>query len=298
MTRVRAGMALFGLIGAAGAGLAATGSGVSLDRLPGLAFDATATPGAPSLSLVRPEHRAPIAIGIPAQQEYNAPYDGLFHFFRVQYSAGGNRGGFGRFGGGRGRGGAQWAHDYPRAERNFLSIMEETTYVRSQTEGTNVYTLSDPELFKFPVAYIVEVGSWNPSAEEVANIGEYLLKGGFLIVDDTRLERGYEFDNFATYMAQALPDLSLQQLDHGHEIFDSFFRIDPMAVIPPYGPRNVEYWAIFEDNDPTKRIMVMFNLNNDIAEYWEFSDRGYYPIDLANEAYKLGVNYVVYALTH
>jgi len=292
---MKGGPALLGLLTlgvAAGAGLVAVGNDEAPEDGSGLS-----SPGAPWLSMVRPDGVAPLAIGIP-QQEYNAPYDGLFHFFRVQYSAGGNRGGFGRFGGGRGRGGAQWAHDYPRAERNFLSIMEETTYVRSQTGGSNVYALSDPELFKFPVAYIVEVGSWNPSEEEVANIGEYLLKGGFLIVDDTRLERGYEFDNFATYMAQALPDLSLQQLDHGHEIFDSFFRIDPMAVIPPYGPRNVEYWAIFEDNDPTKRIMVMFNLNNDIAEYWEFSDRGYYPIDLANEAYKLGVNYVVYALTH
>lgn len=257
---------------------------------------AATVPRAPVLAPGPTSSRPPVALGLPAQQDYNAPYDGLFHFFRVQYATGNrSRGGFGRS---RGRGGAMWAHDYPRAERNFLSIVEETTYVRSQTQGSNVYSLTDPELFKFPIAYIVEVGSWGPSEEEVANIGEYLLKGGFLIVDDTRLERGYEFDNFATYMQQALPGLSLQQLDHDHEIFDSFFRIDPLAVIPPYGPRNVEYWAIFEDNDPTKRMLVMFNLNNDIAEYWEFSDRGYYPIDLANEAYKLGVNYVVYALTH
>lgn len=239
---------------------------------------------------------APLAIGITTPQDYNAPYDGLFHFFRVQYSSGGRRGGFGRFRGGRG--GAMWAHDYPRAERNFLSILDETTYVPSQTGGSNVYALSDPELFKFPIAYIVEVGSWNPTEDDVAAIGDYLLKGGFLIVDDTRGERGYEFGNFADHMERALPGLSLQRIDHGHEIFDSFFRIDPLAVIPPYGPRDVQYWGIFEDNDPAKRMMVMFNFNNDIAEYWEFSDRGYYPIDLANEAYKLGVNYVVYALTH
>ena len=82
------------------------------------------------------------------------------------------------------------------------------------------------------------------------------------------------------------------------ELFDSFFRIDPLAVIPPYGPRNPMWFAIFEENDPTKRMMVVFNFNNDIAEYWEISDYGYYRIDLTNEAYKLGVNYVVYAYTH
>jgi hypothetical protein len=53
-----------------------------------------------------------------------------------------------------------------------------------------------------------------------------------------------------------------------------------------------------EDNDPTERMQVIISYNNDIAEYWEYSDYGWYPIDLANEAHKLGVNYVVYALTH
>jgi hypothetical protein len=55
---------------------------------------------------------------------------------------------------------------------------------------------------------------------------------------------------------------------------------------------------MFEDNDPEKRMMVVFNYNNDIAEYWEFSDQGYVSIPLTNEAFKLGVNYIVYAHTH
>ena len=234
---------------------------------------------------------------VPAAQQGNAPYDGLYHFVRLQYEVGG-RGGFGGFGRRRGGREPMWAHDYPRAERNFLAILEETTFVRSQTQGSNVFGLTDPELFRYPIAYIVEVGSWNPTDEDVEAMGQYLSKGGFLIVDDTRDERGYEFDNFRFHMERAMPGHSLLPLDHDHEVFDAFFRIDPLAVIPPYGPRNVQYFGMFEDNDPTKRMMVLVNLNNDIAEYWEYSDYGYYPIDLSNEAYKLGVNYIVYALTH
>lgn len=58
------------------------------------------------------------------------------------------------------------------------------------------------------------------------------------------------------------------------------------------------YHGIFEDNDPAKRLMVIANYNGDMGEFWEWSDSGFVPIDLSNEAYKLGVNYVIYTLTH
>jgi hypothetical protein len=231
-----------------------------------------------------------------ATQSYddlNAPYDSKYHFVRVRYGGGGGFGGFRR-----GRRGSTWSHDYPRAERNFLQILKETTLLETQWQGSNVLTLDDPEMLKYPISYIVEVGYWNPSEEEVQALGEYLLKGGFLIVDDTRGERGFEYQNFASHMERALPGLSIVSLDHDHEIFDSFFHVDPLAVIPMYGPRDIQYYAIFEDNDPEKRMLAVFNFNNDIAEYWEYSDQGFVSIELTNEAFKLGVNYIVYAHTH
>lgn len=239
----------------------------------------------------------PVVFATDALQDPSAPYDGQYHFARVRFSPGG-RGSFGGFGRGRGggRGGAMWAHDYPRADFNFLSILRETTFVRTHRAASNIVAFDDPDFFRYPVSYIVEVGAWNPTDEEAAALGEYLLKGGFLIVDDFR--GPYELDNLAFHLKRALPDHSMQPVQESDEIFDSFFRITPSQVMPPYGGYPAEWYAIYEDNDPTKRIMVMVNANNDMAEYWEFSDYGYYPIDLANEAYKLGVNYVVYALTH
>jgi hypothetical protein len=241
----------------------------------------------------------PSAVGraepLPATaQNANAPYDGLYHFLRIQYGAS-RSGGFGGFGR---RGGREpmWAHDYPRAERNFLQIVKEMTFVGTQTEGSNVLVLDDPELFKFPIAYIVEVGAWNPTEEEAERLGEYLLKGGFLIVDDFRGFR--DLDNLEYQLDRALPGHAMIMIDETNDVFDSFFRILPENVIPPYGGEVPIWYGVFEDNDPTKRMMIVINHNNDIAEYWEYSDYGYYPIDLANEAYKLGVNYVVYGLTH
>jgi len=189
-----------------------------------------------------------------------------------------------------------WAHDYPRGERNFMKIIDEMTYIRPLVDGSNILALDDPRLFLYPIAYIVEVGSWLPTDTEVDGLSQYLHKGGFLIVDDFR--DPWNLASFMEQMGRVLPGIQFVELDGTHEIFDSFFRVDPHAVIPPYGGGTPVWFGLFEDNDPEKRLLVIVNYDNDISEYWEFSDLGYYPIDLSNEAYKLGVNYLVYALTH
>ena len=243
----------------------------------------------------------------PQEVEEGPAYNGKFTFVRLRYGSGGTdmrSFGFGGRGGRRGGrgGGAPWSHDYPRAETNFAKIVEATTYIDTYTTGNSgrVLTLDDPELFKYPIASIIEVGSWQPSDSDILALRNYLLKGGFLIVDDTRQDRGYEYQNFAGHMKRALPEYEILPILPDHEIYDSFFRIDdPQSLVPPYG-RHVPYYAgIFEDNDPVDgRVMVMINFNTDLQEYWEFSDRGYYPIDLSNEAYKFGINYLIYAYTH
>ena len=227
-------------------------------------------------------------------KDLNPGYDGRFQFVRIQFTPE-SRGGFGF---GRGRGGREpaWAHDYPRAERNFMSIIGETTFVDPVVDASNILRTDDPDLFKYPVAYIVEVGLWNPSDEEAEGLGQYLQKGGFLIVDDFR--GNWDLANFEFHMNRAIPGATLVQLDKTHEIFDSFFRVDPYALEPPYGAQFPTYYGIYEDNDRDKRLLAIVNYDNDIAEYWEYSDWGRYPVEYANEAYKLGVNYIIYALTH
>ena len=226
--------------------------------------------------------------GPALQARGNTPYDGQFVFIRLRYETGY---GFGR------RNGPPWSHDYPRGEMHFMKIMEDVTYLRPRTDGSNILALDDPELFKYPVAYMAEPGFWSLTDTEAAGFRAYLQKGGFVIFDDFR---GYDWNNLQVQMARVLPDWHWVRIDSGQEaIWHSFFEIpNPLALAPPYGGLPASYWGIYEYNDPTKRLVAIANVNNDISEYWEWSDTGYAPVDISNEAYKYGVNYLIYGLTH
>ena len=218
----------------------------------------------------------------------NQPYDGRLVFVRLRYSTG--FAGFGR----RSRD-PGWAHDYPTADIHMMKILNEITIVRPRIDGSNVFGLEDPELHNYPIAYMSEPGGWSVGEEDAAGLRSYLLKGGFIIFDDFR---GYDWENLVDQMRQVLPEHHWVQLEATHPIFHSFFEIDDLQYLTSYGGAMPTYYGMFEKNDPTKRLIAIANRDGDLGEYWEFSDTGYVPVDLSNQAYKFGVNYFMYALTH
>jgi len=228
----------------------------------------------------------------------NVPYDGRFTFVRVRYTPA--PGGY--WAGGR----PSWVHGYPIAEQNLMRIMKEISYLDAHVDDMNVVTLDDPELFKYPVAYIIEVGWWNPTPVEADALRAYLHKGGFLIVDDFKPEGwrgvpGGGWEPFATAMRRVLPDAKIFEMNPEDPIFHSFFEISAalLADFPQaYNYGKPVFRGIYEDNDPRKRLMVIVNYNTDVSQYWEWSGRGFRPFNDTNEAYKLGVNYLIYGLTH
>ena len=217
----------------------------------------------------------------------NAPYDGRFTFARIRFNPLGGEGGFRRD--------LKWDHDFPRAERNLMKIVRELSSIRPYMNGGNVFTADDPALHRFPIAYLSEPGFWTVSEAEATGLRTYLQKGGFLIFDDFF---GGHWFNFEAQMLKVLPNARIMRLEPSHPIFDSFFHITSFDYRHPYFGAASEFHGVFEDNDPSKRLMVIVNYNNDIGDYWEWSDGGFVPIELSNEAYKLGVNYLMYALTH
>ena len=226
-----------------------------------------------------------------AQQELETPRDeSKFTFARIFFEAPMGRFFIGPIGAGNG---PPWSHDWPRAEEHLMKIVSEVTRL-DVNPGGHIISFQSDECFKYPIAYLCEVGYMDLSDEEAHRMAEYLLRGGFLIVDDFRGER--EWRNFRYQMRRVFPDRSLEELPRNHPIWTCFYDISDLAIEPPYSRFfTPQYFGISDDND---RLMMVVDYNNDISEYWEWSNDPIMPIEESNEAYKYGVNYVMYALTH
>jgi len=213
-------------------------------------------------------------------------YDSHFVFTRIRYGATLGRG---FFGGG-------WEHDYPTAERNFAAILDYITNMRVRMDGSNILDLDDPRIFENPVIYMSEPGYWATNDAEASNLRAYLLKGGFIIFDDFEGEGHWR--NLVAQMKRALPEHYFIRLDVSHPIFQSFFGIKHLDVPHPTVNVPPAFLAMFDNNDPSGRMIALANWNNDLGDYWEWSAEGLYGSDPTNDAYRLGVNYIVYAMTH
>ncbi len=226
----------------------------------------------------------------------NVPYDGQFTFARLKYTTA--PGGYWY------RGLPSWAHGYPLSEDNLIRIMNEITYLNGRVSGFNVFSLDDAELSRYPLAYITEAGWWEMNDHEAEAFRKYLLKGGFAIFDDFKIAGtfgagGGGWDNFERNMKRVFPNGRFVDMDASHPIFHSFFEIKSLTDFPQaYNAGQPIFRGLYEDNDPRKRLLLIVNYNTDISQYWEWSGRGLRPFDETNEAYKLGVNYVIYGMTH
>jgi hypothetical protein len=207
-------------------------------------------------------------------------YNSHFAFTRIRY-----------------RGASGWEHDYPAADKNFSAIVDYISNVRVRLDGTNILNLEDERVFQNPIIYMSEPGVWRTNDQEARSLAPFLLKGGFIIFDD--FEGDYMWRNLVTQMKRILPDYYFIPLTVEHPIFHSFFNIKTLQIPHPMMPTiKPGFFGMFEKNDPSLRMMAIANYNNDIGDYWEWSAEGLYGSDPTNDAYRLGVNYVVYAMTH
>lgn len=209
----------------------------------------------------------------------NAPYDDRWVFTRLRYHPS-----------------SSWSHDYPRADRHLASIVADLSKARVRTDASNVLDVGDPEIFRHPLVYMSEPGFWDMTDTDATNLRQYLLKGGLILFDDFEET---QWNNLAAQMRRVVPEYQWITIDVTHPVFHTFFDLKKIDYHHPMYPGMIpEYRALFERNDPNDRMIALANHNNDLAEYWEWSDRGYFGIDPTNEAYRIGVNYVIYSLTH
>ena len=211
-------------------------------------------------------------------------YDSRFAFTRIRY---GTRVGV--------NGG--WEHDYPAADRNLAAILDYITNIPVHLDDSNILDLDDPRIFENPVIYMSEPGGWTTDEAEAANLRAYLLKGGFIMFDD--FDGDAEWRNLARQMKVVLPEHDFIELDVSHPIFQSFYSLKTLDIPHPM-LRGIEpvFRGLFDDNRPSGRMMAIANWNNDIGDYWEWSAEGLYGDAPTADAYRLGVDYLVYAMTH
>jgi hypothetical protein len=221
-----------------------------------------------------------------------------FYFSRVAYS------GFGRGFGRRGRRGS-WSTDYPKADQIFLSFIDRLLPNLDAYEREHPIRLDDPEVRHYPFLYALEVGGMSLTPPEVEGLRDYLLSGGFLVIDDfwgTRQWANWEYE-----IRQVLPDYEIVDLPLYHPIFTAFYEIEEILQVPGVqagvngGPTYQQdgYVPMVKGiHDENGRLMVVINWNTDLGDAWEWADNPYYPLRYSTYAYEMGVNFIVYAMSH
>jgi len=239
----------------------------------------------------------------PAIPDIEYDPGGEFNFVRVQFDTwqgGGGGGGWGFFG----DGGPTWSIDFPGADMNFLRGVSRLTNIRVMRDPI-VLRFDDEAIFNYPFLYMLEVGQQGGimlSEAEIENVREYLLRGGFLLIDDFWGER--QWRNFHDSFSQVFPDREIVELPHDHEIFRTYYDIDGPKMIPALsrddtqGEQGIDVASNHAILDDDGRIMVLINWNSDMGDGWEHTYHPYYPTRYANAAYQLGINYLIYSLTH
>jgi hypothetical protein len=213
-----------------------------------------------------------------------------FYFTRLIYGSDGFRS----------RGG--WMTDMPEADHYFMNGLTRLTRVdgslvdlRNPQEGAPWINLQEGKVFDYPFLYAVEVGGWRLNTEEIAILREYLLKGGFLIVN-----------GFMSTMQRIFPDRPVVDIPVDDEVFHVLYDLDPTIQIPGISPLSQGvtweqdgyepvYRGVYDDNG---RLMVAINHNMDLGDAWEHADTPGYPQPMTAMAYRFAVNYVIYSMTH
>jgi hypothetical protein len=196
-----------------------------------------------------------------------------------------------------------WSTDYPKADRQFLQGVRRLTRIHTRSME-EVVALDDNSIYDRPWIYAVEVGHWDLDDQQAAKLREYLLRGGFMMTDD--FHGTYEWDVFMASMQRVFPDRPVVELEDSDALFHVLYDLDERFQVP--GIRYFYSGQTYEQDgieprwrgilDDEGRLMVAICHNMDLGDAWEWADHPQYPEPWASLAYRIGVNYIIYAMTH
>jgi uncharacterized protein DUF4159 len=190
--------------------------------------------------------------------------------------------------------GTGWSHNYPSSDQHFAQVISEATNIDVKSLSYRIVELGSDDVFKYPFAVVSEPGEMALTDHEVENLRQYLQRGGFVVMDD--FDGQHDLSTLQRNLHKAFPDRDLIKLTIDQDIFNVFYKIDALNVTSPY---LVDGEPIFYalKNDAGK-ICVIACYNNDLENFWDYIDRGEYPLKPSVEAFRLGINFVIYSMTH
>ncbi len=258
-----------------------------------------------AIAFQRPFHQYP---GVEYFQfelppDYQQPAE--FAFARLMFPPGPLDGYYPRFQGDWHKGLSLWTQDYPRADRHFSQALRRLTRLSVRSVEQPVELEDDSEVFNWPWLYAVQVGEWGLNEDEGRILREYLLRGGFFMADD--FHGAAEWGEFQKRIQFAFPDRPIVDIPDNDPIFHTVYDLSDRFQVPGQAHLRLGYKANGPDSigahwrgiyDDKGRIMVAISYNSDLGDAWEYADDPYYPEKFSGLAIRIGVNYVIYALTH
>lgn len=223
-------------------------------------------------------------------------------FARLMYPPGPNDGYRGRFSGDWRRGLSLWTQDFPRADRHFSLAVQRLTRVNARGVEQCVNPDAGDDIYNWPWLYAVQVGEWGITDVQAAKLRDYLLRGGFFLADD--FHGTVEWAVFQESMKRVFPDRAIVDIADNDPAFHTVYDLDDRYQIVgaehlAEGHKKDGYVArwrgIYDDKG---RLMVAICFNSDVGDSWEWADEPQYPEKYSALGVRLGVNYVVYAMTH
>jgi Domain of unknown function (DUF4159) len=226
-----------------------------------------------------------------------------FSWSRLQYDSL-RRSSFGYSYGGYGLGGEwSWSRDYPKADRQFLMALRRLTRINARSTE-QVVDLNDDKIFNYPWVYAVQVENWTFTPAQAKRMHDYLLKGGFLMVDDFHGTQDWE--DFMNGMRMVFPDRPIEDLSNSDEIFHVLYDLSDRFQVP--GEQYVVTGRTYEKDgyvpkwrairDDKGRIVVAICHNMHLGDAWEWADSPEYPERFASMAFRIGIDYIIYGMTH
>jgi hypothetical protein len=202
------------------------------------------------------------------------------------------------------RGAANWTIDYPRSDRHLSAAVRRLTRLHARSVEQPINLEDGDEVYYYPWLYGVEVGHWDLTDAQVKKFRDFLLRGGFFMCDD--FHGTQEWGVFIASMKRVFPDRPIVEIDNSDPIFHTLFDLDDRYQVP--GAQVLQTGRIYEKDgfvphwrgiyDDKGRLMVAICHNMDLGDSWEWADDPRYPERYSALGIRIGVNYIIYAMTH